>query len=76
MLEFIILMTNMWTYVRVVNDTLITGYRQTRGWARNRTVYFAMTFRNHSKIMDRKMKTDKLITKVFGVNGTKRRIFH
>lgn len=35
---------NTWTYVRVVNDTLITGYRQTRGWARNRTVYFAMTF--------------------------------
>ncbi|MEG0984543.1 GH92 family glycosyl hydrolase, partial [Algoriella sp.] len=35
---------NTWTYVRVVNDTLITGYRQTRGWARNRTVYFAMSF--------------------------------
>ena len=35
---------NTWTYVRVVNDTLITGYRQTRGWARNRTVYFAITF--------------------------------
>ncbi|GGF00768.1 alpha-1,2-mannosidase, putative [Chishuiella changwenlii] len=35
---------NTWTYVRVVNDTLVTGYRQTRGWARNRTVYFAMTF--------------------------------
>jgi len=35
---------NTWTYVRVVNDTLVTGYRQTRGWARNRTVYFAMIF--------------------------------
>ncbi len=35
---------NIWTYVRVVNDTLITGYRQTMGWARTRTVYFAMTF--------------------------------
>lgn len=35
---------NVWTYVRVVNDTLITGYRQTNGWARNRTVYFAMSF--------------------------------
>ncbi|TKC09491.1 GH92 family glycosyl hydrolase [Pedobacter frigoris] len=34
----------VWTYVRVVNDTLITGYRQTNGWARTRTVYFAMTF--------------------------------
>lgn len=35
---------NVWTYVRVVNDTLITGYRQTNGWARTRTVYFAMSF--------------------------------
>ena len=35
---------NTWTYVRVVNDTLITGYRQTNGWARARTVYFAMSF--------------------------------
>ncbi|MCK7559275.1 hypothetical protein MKQ70_31635 [Chitinophaga sedimenti] len=35
---------NVWTFVRVVNDTLITGYRQTAGWARTRTVYFAMTF--------------------------------
>jgi len=35
---------NVWTYVRVVNDTLVTGYRQTNGWARTRTVYFAMTF--------------------------------
>jgi len=34
----------VWTYVRVVNDTLITGYRQTSGWARTRTVYFAMSF--------------------------------
>ncbi len=35
---------NVWTYVRVVNDTLITGYRQTNGWARTKTVYFAMSF--------------------------------
>jgi len=35
---------NVWTFVRVENDTLITGYRQTRGWARTRTVYFAMAF--------------------------------
>jgi predicted alpha-1,2-mannosidase len=34
----------VWTFVRVVNDTLVTGYRQTTGWARTRTVYFAMTF--------------------------------
>lgn len=35
---------NVWTSLRVENDTLITGYRQTSGWARTRTVYFAMTF--------------------------------
>lgn len=35
---------NVWTFVRVENDTLITGYRQTSGWARTRTVYFAITF--------------------------------
>ncbi|MBT1702829.1 GH92 family glycosyl hydrolase [Chryseosolibacter indicus] len=35
---------NVWTFVRVENDTLITGYRQTSGWARTRTVYFAMSF--------------------------------
>lgn len=35
---------NVWTYVRIVNDSLITGYRQTNGWAKTRTVYFAMSF--------------------------------
>ncbi len=35
---------NVWTYIRVVNDTLVTGYRQTSGWARTRTQYFAMSF--------------------------------
>ena len=33
---------NIWQFIRVENDTLITGYRQTRGWARTRTIYFAM----------------------------------
>ncbi len=35
---------NVWTFLRVENDTLITGYRKTTGWARTRTVYFAMAF--------------------------------
>lgn len=35
---------NVWTFLRVENDTLVTGYRQTTGWARTKTVYFAMTF--------------------------------
>lgn len=44
----------VWTYVRVVNDTLITGYRQTNGWARTRTVYFAMSFSKAFKSYGRK----------------------
>ncbi|MEZ4800052.1 MAG: GH92 family glycosyl hydrolase [Flavobacteriales bacterium] len=35
---------NVWTSIRVENDTLITGYRQTRGWARDRKVFFAISF--------------------------------
>lgn len=35
---------NVWTFLRVENDTLVTGYRQTSGWARTRTVYFAIAF--------------------------------
>jgi len=44
----------VWTYVRVVNDTLVTGYRQTYGWARTRTVYFAMSFSKPFKSYGRK----------------------
>jgi predicted alpha-1,2-mannosidase len=35
---------NVWTYMRVVNDSLVVGYRQTNGWARTRFLYFAMEF--------------------------------
>jgi len=35
---------NIWTFVNVVNDTLVTGYRQTNGWGRTRTEYFALSF--------------------------------
>lgn len=35
---------NVWTFLRIENDTLVTGYRQTNGWGRTRTVYFAMSF--------------------------------
>lgn len=35
---------NVWTFIRVENDTLITGYRQTKGWARTKKLYFAMEF--------------------------------
>ncbi|MBT9392674.1 GH92 family glycosyl hydrolase [Hymenobacter sp. NST-14] len=35
---------NVWTFVRIENDSLVTGYRQTNGWARTRTEYFALQF--------------------------------
>ncbi|MBB6112391.1 alpha-1,2-mannosidase, putative [Mucilaginibacter lappiensis] len=35
---------NVWTYLRVLNDSTVVGYRQTNGWARTRTLYFAMSF--------------------------------
>lgn len=35
---------NVWVFVRVENDSTVTGFRQTTGWARTRTVYFAMKF--------------------------------
>ena len=35
---------NVWTFIRVENDSLITGYRQTKGWARTKKVFFAMQF--------------------------------
>ena len=35
---------NVWTFLRVENDHTITGFRQTNGWARTRTVYFALVF--------------------------------
>ena len=34
----------LWTNIRVENDTLVTGYRITNGWARTNYTYFAMSF--------------------------------
>lgn len=34
----------VWTYIRVENDKLVTGFRQTRGWAETRYFYFAIRF--------------------------------
>ena len=34
----------LWTNLRVENDTLLTGYRITNGWARTNYTYFAITF--------------------------------
>lgn len=35
---------NVWTFVRVENDSTVVGYRQTTGWARTRIVHFAIRF--------------------------------
>lgn len=35
---------NVWTYLRVINDSTVVGYRETDGWARTRTLYFALKF--------------------------------
>jgi predicted alpha-1,2-mannosidase len=50
---------NVWTFIRVENDSLITGYRQTRGWARTRKVFFAMQFSKPFKSYGHK-KYDKV----------------
>jgi len=51
---------NVWTFIRVENDTLITGYRQTKGWARTRMQYFAIAFSKPFKSYGHK-KYDKVI---------------
>jgi predicted alpha-1,2-mannosidase len=49
---------NVWTFVRVENDSLVTGYRQTKGWARTRLVYFAMQFSRPFKSYGHKIYDD------------------
>jgi len=55
---------NVWTFVRVENDTLVTGYRETEGWARTRTVYFALSFSKPIKNYGHK-KYDQQVYKGF-----------
>lgn len=35
---------NVWTVVRIINDSTVVGQRQTNGWARTRTLFFALKF--------------------------------
>lgn len=56
---------NVWTYARVENNNTITGYRQTNGWARTRTVYFAMTFSKPFKSYGQKSYDEKQVYKGF-----------
>lgn len=55
----------VWTFVRVVNDTLVTGYRQTNGWARTRTVYFALSFSKPFKSHGQKSEDKPQVYKGF-----------
>jgi predicted alpha-1,2-mannosidase len=34
----------LWSQIRVESNTLVTGFRSTKGWAPNRQVYFALQF--------------------------------
>ncbi|MBI4645257.1 MAG: glycoside hydrolase family 92 protein [Bacteroidia bacterium] len=34
----------IWSSVRIVNDSVVTGYHQVKGWAKERLVYFAAIF--------------------------------
>ncbi len=56
---------NVWTFVKVVNDSLVVGYRQTNGWAKHRTVYFAMSFSKPFKSYGAKDFTKKEVYKGF-----------
>lgn len=56
---------NVWTFVKVVNDSLVVGYRQTTGWAKQRTVYFAMSFSKPFKSYGAKDFTKKEVYKGF-----------
>lgn len=49
---------NVWTFIRVENDSLITGYRQTNGWARTKKVFFAMQFNKAFKNYGQKRYED------------------
>jgi predicted alpha-1,2-mannosidase len=51
---------NVWTFIRVENDSLVTGYRQTKGWGRTRFVYFAAEFSKPFRSYGHK-KYDKVI---------------
>ena len=65
---------NIWTYVRVVNDSLVTGI--VRPWlGKNRTVYFAMSISKPFVKYDRKTTIVNRPIKVSGVNLIRQRTF-
>lgn len=71
----------VWSSIRVENDSVVTGYRQTRGWGRDRLLHFAMVFskkikhygyRNDEKLVYRdwyrKWKQDENFPEMAGKN--------
>ena len=56
---------NVWTFLRIENDSLVTGYRQTHGWARTRTVYFALKFSKPFKSYGNEKYDEKQVYKGF-----------
>lgn len=48
----------LWSYIRVENDTLVTGCRITSGWARTNYLYFAMVFSKSFKSYGGKNEED------------------
>ena len=51
----------LWSRVRVRPDGTVTGYRETRGWAPGRQLYFAMRFSSkptHNEIYNREPKPE------------------
>ena len=50
---------NVWTFLRIENDSTVTGYRQTKGWARTKKVFFAIKFSKPFKSYGHK-KYDKI----------------
>ena len=58
------------TYIHVVNDTLVTGYRMSTGWAKDQRVYFAAAFSHPIKKFVAVNKGD-IVTGQTEVKGTK-----
>lgn len=56
---------NVWTFVRVNDNHTLTGFRQTNGWARTRTVYFALEFSKPFKTYGQKNFDDNQIYRGF-----------
>ena len=60
------------TYIRVKNDTLIEGYRFSKGWAPDQRIYFAAILSKPAKKIQLYNNTKEMINKVVLVTVQKR----